>query len=223
MNVLIVDDSPELRKILSLYLRNGGYTTLEAENGVQALKIITEQTVELAILDVMMPVMDGFELVQKIRERWDIPILFLSARDQVADKIMGLTLGADDYIAKPFDPMEVLARVNAQFRRLNTEQPKTTLGAITWDPVLGQVLLEGKELDLTRKEYDILTLLLAHPNRLFSKNEIYERVWDEEYIGDENVVMVHISKLRDKLGPHKAMIQTQRGLGYRLVERGQDD
>ena len=216
--ILIVDDSAELRNILSLYMRNGGYKVLEAEDGLEALKVLAENQVDLAILDVMMPRMDGFELVQRVRLSSEMPILFLSARDQVSDKISGLTLGADDYIAKPFDPMEVLARVNAQTRRLPQQDQVKVLGSLRWDARLGRVWAGEDELKLTGKEYEILTLLLSYPRKIFTKEEIYERVWKDPFIADDNVIMVHISKIREKLGDHKEMISTARGLGYSIDE-----
>lgn len=214
--ILIVDDSAELRKILSLYMRNGGFWVLEAEDGFQALQLLEEQSVDLAILDVMMPRMDGFELVQKIRQSSNLPILFLSARDQVSDRITGLTLGADDYIAKPFDPMEVLARVNALLRRANLPAQKTIFGPLRWEKELNRVWLDDQELELTAKEYEILTLLMGYPRKIFTREEIFERVWREEFLADDNVIMVHISNLRDKLGTHREMLRTVRGLGYSL-------
>lgn len=221
--ILIVDDAPELRKVLSLYIKNGGYQPIEAEDGRAALEIVKEQRVDLAILDVMMPNMDGFELVQEIRKTSDLPILFLSARDQVADKIMGLTLGADDYLSKPFDPMEVLARVNALLRRAAPIVLQKTLGPLTWDEELGRIYLKGQELDLTGKEYEILSLLMGKPRKIFTKEEIYQRVWKEDYFGDDNVIMVHMSKIRDKMGSHKEMIRTIRGLGYCIEAQGEDE
>jgi len=180
----------------------------------------------LMILDIMMPKMDGFELLKRLDRQEkgrDFPIILLSARTQVQDKIRGLTLGADDYIEKPYDPGEVLARVMVVLRRAQQQKAETaeriTVGDLSWDVKSRQVYQKGKPLELRAKEYQILTLFMKHPGRVYTKQEIYEYLWDESYYNDDNTIMVHISNLRDKIEvnpkqPEK--IITIRGLGYML-------
>lgn len=226
-SILIVEDEPEIIELLRLYLDNE-YTIHEANNGQQALAQISKETIDLAILDIMMPGMDGFQLIKKIRESYHFPILFLSARSRDHDKILGLSLGADDYIAKPFNPLEVAARVQALLRRVHTfdskepaakREEQLTIGELTLDRVSCLLYLRGQPIALTSTEYKIVALFMENPGRLFTRKKIYESVWDDFYAYDDSTIMVHISNIRDKLesDPRQpAYIKTIRGLGYKL-------
>ncbi|MGI6258957.1 MAG: response regulator transcription factor [Anaerolineaceae bacterium] len=224
--IMIVDDAAELRDVLRLYLENAGYEVLEAVDGLQALEALKSNSIDLMILDIMMPNMDGFELLSQLdkqEEKRQFPIIFLSARTQVHDKIRGLTLGADDYIEKPYDPSEVIARVMAVLRRTQQqkeEKPRQIrVGDLTWDVQNRQIYQNSELLELRAKEYQLITLFMKHPGRVYTKQEIYEYLWQEPYLNDDNTIMVHISNLREKIkdnpkNPEK--IITIRGLGYML-------
>lgn len=218
--ILVVDDEKDLRDVLKLYLENSGYEVLEGKNGKEALEIINNTEVSLMILDIMMPEMDGFELIKTLGESRDFPIIFLSARTLVQDKIMGLNLGADDYIEKPYDPSEVLARVMAVLRRQKKSDTKEIkIGNLKWDLENRHFYLKNEILELTAKEYNLLALFMKRPGKVFTKQEIYEFLWEEPYYNDDNTIMVHISKLREKIektprDPKK--IITVRGIGYMM-------
>lgn len=221
--ILVVDDEKDLRDVLKLYLENAGYEVLEAENGLEALDILSKSDISLMILDIMMPEMDGFELIKKLGEDRDFPIIFLSARTKVQDKILGLNLGADDYIEKPFDPGEVLARVMVSLRRVKKEEIKEVVnGDLVWNIEERFIYKDGAKLDLTAKEYNLLSLFMKRPGKVFTKQEIYEFLWEEPYYNDDNTIMVHISKLREKIedNPREPKkIKTIRGIGY-ILEKG---
>lgn len=218
--VLIVDDEKDLRSVLKLYLEMAGYEVIEAENGKAALEILSYTKISLMILDIMMPVMDGLELIKSLGESRDFPIIFLSARTQVQDKIIGLNLGADDYIEKPFDPGEVLARVMVVLRRTKKDEvTEIRNGNLLWDKENRFIYKDGKKLELTAKEYNLLTLFLKRPEKVFTKQEIYEFLWNEPYYNDDNTIMVHMSNLREKVenNPRKPeKIITIRGIGYMM-------
>ena len=218
--ILIAEDDRDIRDLLRLYLEGEGYRVLEAENGAQALILAREQTPDMAILDVMMPEMNGFELTWALRRYSEIPILILSARSQDNDKILGLNLGADDYIAKPFNPVEIVARVKAQLRRaLRTGSDVLTVGDLTLDTASFQLTKGGKQILLTPMEYKILALLMRSPGRIFTKVQLYEGAVGPYFEGDDNTMMVHISKLREKIEDDPKLprhIITVRGLGYKL-------
>ena len=218
--ILIAEDDRDIRDLLRLYLDGEGYRVLEAENGAQALILAREQTPDMAILDVMMPEMNGFELTRALRRYSEIPILILSARSQDNDKILGLNLGADDYIAKPFNPVEIVARVKAQLRRaLRTGSDVLTVGDLTLDTASFQLTKGGKQILLTPMEYKILALLMRSPGRIFTKVQLYEGAVGPYFEGDDNTMMVHISKLREKIEDDPKLprhIITVRGLGYKL-------
>ena len=217
--ILIAEDDRDIRDLLRLYLEGEGYRVLEAENGAQALILAREQTPDMAILDVMMPEMNGFELTRALRRYSEIPILILSARSQDNDKILGLNLGADDYIAKPFNPVEIVARVKAQLRRaLRTGSDVLTVGDLTLDTASFQLTKGGKQILLTPMEYKILALLMRSPGRIFTKVQLYEGAVGPYFEGDDNTMMVHISKLREKIEDDPKLprhIITVRGLGYK--------
>lgn len=221
--ILIVDDAQDLRAVMRLYLENAGYQVLEAEDGVTALTVLDNTNIDLMILDIMMPRMDGLELIRYLGSDRSFPIIFLSARTQVADRILGLTLGGDDYITKPFDPSEVVTRVMVVLRRSSNSPDNNEViirvGDLEWNQSQRQIRLKGEHLELRAKEYQLLTLFMNYPGRVYTKQEIYEYLWEEPFYQDDNTIMVHISNLRDKIedeprNPKKLI--TIRGLGYML-------
>lgn len=222
--ILLVDDEKEIRDLLSLYLQNESYQVVEAADGLAALEVLKKTKIDLVVLDVMMPKLDGYRTLQEIRKTSNVPVIFLSAKDADSEKILGLNLGADDYIAKPFNPLEAVARINSNIRRFYA------LGA---NEVENNQLLEVKDLSLNREscelrkngelieltsvEYKIMELFMEHPGKVFTKQQIFENGWGEEYIIADNNIMVCISKLRAKLDEDpSAYIKTIRGLGYRF-------
>lgn len=222
-NILIADDEKEIVKLLKIYLKTGEYTVLEAYDGQQALEILNTQPVDLAIIDIMMPKINGYQLIEKIRSRQNkyIPVIVISAKGTLSDRILGIDLGADDYITKPFEPLEILSKVNAQFRRINTVRANTESDNIT----IGDISLNLKEcnvtkndqiIELTKSEFKVLELMMQHPKRVFTKDQIYESAWYDAENVDENTIRVIISRLRDKIGNEH--IKTIRGLGYRYEQ-----
>ncbi|PZE19016.1 response regulator transcription factor [Paenibacillus xerothermodurans] len=224
MTILIADDEPEIADLIELHLLKEGYRCIKVSDGREAVQVIRTKSVDLAILDIMMPKLDGYEATQLIRESHHLPIIFLSAKASDLDKITGLVRGADDYVTKPFNPMELVARVNAQLRRamqfnasvtLNTSVLET--GGLIIDPEQRAVFLYGNPIELTPKEFDILYLLASHPKKVFSSENIFEHVWGEAYHEGGNTVMVHIRTLRKKLAEdthRNKWIKTVWGVGY---------
>lgn len=219
-SILIAEDDGDIRGLLRLYLESEGYRVLEAEDGAQALALAREETPDMAILDVMMPRLNGYELTRALRKFSDIPILILSAKSQDNDKILGLNLGADDYIAKPFNPVEIVARVKAQLRRSARENSAMlTVGDLSLDTASFQLTKGGQTISLTPMEYKILALLMRSPGRIFTKIQLYEGAVGTYFEGDDNTMMVHISKLREKIEDDPKdprYIITVRGLGYKI-------
>ncbi len=224
-NILICDDEADIRNALRIYLNTEGYGIFEAENGLEAIEIAASEDIHLVLLDIMMPKMDGITAMSKLRESSNVPIILLSAKSEDTDKILGLNVGADDYITKPFNPVELIARVRSQLRRYlslggSTAKPSgMVIGSIALDDDAKCVTLDGDEVSLTPREYDILKLLMQNPGTVFSPKEIYRRVWDEEPFGAENAVAVHIRHLREKLEitptePH--YIKVVWGQGYKI-------
>lgn len=225
-SILVADDEQGIIDFVTLYLEKDGYTVFTATDGEDAWAHIQQEKIDLAILDIMMPKMNGYQLIKKIRAEKNIPIIFLTAKDASADKVLGLDIGADDYVTKPFDPLELVARVSAQLRRFYSlgaqeinSPKKIDLHDLTLD--LEQCLLfKGNEqIALTSIEFKILRLLMSSPGRVFTKKQIYEAVWEDTYIVDDNNIMVYISRLREKLGTREeeSYIQTIRGLGYKIL------
>ena len=221
--ILIAEDEADIRNILRLYLESEGYRVVEAADGEQALEAVREQAPDLAILDVMMPKLDGLAVTRALRQRSDIPILILSAKSQDNDKILGLNLGADDYIAKPFNALEVVARVKAQLRRSDRSiSAAISLGGLTLNTETCTLMKEGQPIPLTPTEYRLLSLFMRSPGRVFTKVQLSQALNGEYYETDDNTIMVHISKLRDKIedNPRKpARLVTVRGLGYRFEKK----
>ena len=222
--ILIADDEPEIRNLLRLYLENEKYTVIEAEDGQQALDLLRSEQPALCILDIMMPKIDGYHVLQQIRKESNIPVIILSAKDADSEKILGLNLGADDYLAKPFNPLEAVARVNSNSRRFYSLGTKVVQegNLSVRDLELDQdacIRKKGNQvIPLTSVEYRIMELFMKHPGKVFTKQQIYEQGWGEEYIIADNNIMVCISKLRAKLNEDDptAYIKTIRGLGYRM-------
>ena len=204
-NVLVCDDEKDIVSALRIYLTSEGYHVIEAFNGKEAVEIVENNEIHLVLMDIMMPVMDGIQAMVKIREISNVPVILLTAKSEDTDKILGLTVGADDYVTKPFNPVELQARVKSQLRRYmllgggNNVTAATRMGGIELDDKAKEVTLDGEKVNLTRTEYDILKLLMDHPGQVFSPNEIYEKVWKDNPFGTENTVAVHIRHLREKI------------------------
>lgn len=229
-NILICDDERDIVNALKIYLNDVNYTLFEAFNGVEALKVIEEADIHLVLLDIMMPEMDGMEAMVKIREKSNVPIILLTAKSEDTDKILGLTVGADDYITKPFNPAEVTARVKSQLRRYlllgagNVRQENLVCGAVELDDGEKRVTVDGEEVSLTPTEYEILKLLMQHPGQVFAPKEIYRKIWNDLPYGSENTVAVHIRHLREKLEINPAeprYLKVVWGQGYKM-EKGRD-
>jgi len=203
-NVLICDDQPDIVNALKIYLTPEGYRLYEAHTGLEAVRIVREQNIHLILLDIMMPGMDGITATAKIREFSNAPIILLTAKSETEDKVLGLNVGADDYITKPFVPVEVLARVRSQLRRYamlgsRPAQNELTIGGITLDDRTKSVVVEGEQVALTPTEYAILHLLMSNPGKVYSTKNLYESVWQEAALGSEGAVAVHIRHLREKI------------------------
>jgi len=225
LNILVCDDDREILDAITIYLINEGYRVYKASNGVEALEILEKNEIHLIIMDIMMPKMDGLRATMKIREDKNIPVIILSAKSEDTDKIMGLNMGADDYITKPFNPLELIARVKSQLRRyttLGSMETKTNVyktGGLVIDDERKIVTVDGDEVQLTPVQYKILRLLTANAGRVYSIDEIYERVWKEEAINAENTVAVHIRKIREKIeiNPKEPKyLKVVWGIGYKV-------
>lgn len=228
-NILVCDDEKDIVSALKIYLSADGHNVFEAYNGQQAVDIIRKNNIELALLDVMMPVMDGITAISEIRSFSNLPIILLTAKSEDTDKILGLNIGADDYVTKPFNPIEVNARVKAQLRRYNSfggsskRETVISIGDIELDDNSKTVKAYGEAVNLTPTEYDILHLLMQNPDKVFSSNEIYSKVWNEVAIGAENTVAVHIRHLREKLELNPAeprYLKVVWGQGYKIGKEG---
>ena len=223
--VLICDDQPDIVNALKIYLAPEGYELYEAQNGAQAVETVKKEGIHLVLLDVMMPVMDGVAATAKIREFSNVPIILLTAKSETEDKVLGLNVGADDYITKPFVPVEVLARVRSQLRRYarlgshQTEPDCLTIGGISMDDRTKTVTVEGESVSLTPTEYAILHLLMSNPGKVYSTKTLYEAVWREAALGSEGSVAVHIRHLREKIEINPSeprYLKVMWGQGYKL-------
>ncbi len=225
MNILVCDDDKEILDAIKIYLDNEGYKVFKAANGLEALEIIGEKEIHLIIMDIMMPKMDGLRATMKIREDKNIPVIMLSAKSEDTDKIMGLNMGADDYITKPFNPLELIARVKSQLRRyttlgsLETRSNVFKTGGLMLDDESKIVTVDGEAVKLTPVQYKILKLLTANAGRVYSIDEIYEKVWKEPAVSPENTVAVHIRKIREKIeiNPKEPKyLKVVWGIGYKV-------
>lgn len=225
MNILVCDDDKEIVHAIGIYLENESYNIFKAANGLEAIDIIDKNEIHLIIMDIMMPKMDGIKATMKIRERNNIPLILLSAKSEDYDKILGLNIGADDYITKPFNPMELIARVKSLLRRyttlgsLKTKPNLYKTGGLVVDDESKTITVDGEFVHLTPVQYKILKLLIANTGRVFSIDEIYERVWEEPAYSPENTVSVHIRKIREKIEINPKTpeyLKVVWGVGYKI-------
>lgn len=226
--VLVCDDDKEIVEAIEIYLSQEGYQILKAYDGEQALKVLSEEKVDLLVIDVMMPRLDGIRATLKIREKLSLPIIILSAKSEDSDKILGLNIGADDYVTKPFNPLELVARVKSQLRRYTKlgstvsagEQEEVyTVGGLSINDDLKEVTVDGELVKLTPTEYDILLLLVKKQGKVFSIDQIYENIWNEEAIGADNTVAVHIRHIREKIEINPKdprYLKVVWGVGYKI-------
>lgn len=223
--VLVVDDEEEIRDAIEIYLKNEGLTVIQAKDGIEAIEKLNEHDIHLVILDVMMPNLDGISATFKIREKKNIPIIILSAKSEDTDKILGLQIGADDYVTKPFNPLELIARVKSQLRRYvffgtyEGNDKLIDLHGLTLDPSAKEVTVNGEAVKLTPIEYKIVELLMKNAGHVFSISEIYERVWKEPGFNAENTVAVHIRKIREKIEinpKNPRYLKVVWGIGYKI-------
>ena len=219
-NILIADDEKEIVRLLKIYIEANDNLVFEANDGETALQILKQESIDLAIVDIMMPGKNGYEIIKEVRKGRYIPILVISAKVELSDRILGMDLGADDYITKPFEPLEVAAKVRAHLRRVSAEetepeeQHRIAVGSLILDCDECVVIKNGNTCELTKAEYKVLELFMKQPRRVFTKEQIYEYAWGNDYVVDDNTIRVIISRLRDKIGSES--IKTIRGLGYRL-------
>ncbi len=226
--ILLVEDELGIRETVKIFLKSQNYEVIEAENGKEGLIALQNNDIHLAIVDIMMPVMDGLTMTMKLREVSDIPVIFLTAKTEDIDKITGLNLGADDYITKPFEPMELIARVNSNLRRYeqilnlkgSTQTPSNQLivGGLVLDQATKEVSVNGRSVRLTKKEFQILELLMSYPGKVYSAEEIYESIWEETAINTETI-MVHVRRLREKIEAnpkHPEYLKAVWGVGYKI-------
>ena len=227
--ILICDDDRDIVSALDIYLTSEGYQTVKAYNGREALKAVEQREIHLILMDIMMPELDGIRATAKLREENNVPIILLTAKSEDTDKILGLNIGADDYITKPFNPLEVIARVKSQLRRytsLGGSEKSTgliTVGPVSMDDSAKRVTVDGEPVALTHIEYNILKLLISHPGQVFSSAQIYEQVWNDPAYGSENTVAVHIRHLREKIEIDPAdprWLKVVWGLGYKMEKGG---
>ena len=224
-NILVCDDEKDIVTALEIYLRNDDYKIFKAYNGADALKILTEEEIHLVLLDIMMPHMDGIAALTKLREFSNVPVILLTAKSEDIDKVLGLTVGADDYITKPFNPIELQARVKSQLRRYmqlgggKTQSDVYSVGGIVLNPITKEVTLDSDPIALTRIEYNILLFLMQHIGQSFTPREIYQNVWHDNAYGEESTVAVHIRHLREKIEYNPAeprYLKAVWGRGYKL-------
>ena len=217
--ILVVDDDPHIRELVQVFLRNDGFEVIEASDGVEALSKLDSVKVDLAILDIMMPNMDGWELCQELKATFNIPVLMLTAKGETSQKLKGFQLGTDDYLVKPFEPLELVARVKALLKRYRIESSQTIqIGELTMDRKTYQVTVRGESLTLPLKEFELLFKLASYPGRTFSRKQLIEDIWGYDFRGNDRTLDVHINRLRERFPEkkHSFKITTIRGLGYRL-------
>ncbi len=214
MKILVVDDEKLIRNVIKEYLLNEKYEVLEAENGFDALRVLSENKVDLIILDIMMPKMDGYECLKEIRKSLTIPVIMLSARKEEEDKLSGFNLGVDDYVTKPFSPKELVARVKAHLKR-NNSTDVYTYKDLEVDYLGRKVMIEGKEVSLTPKEYELLLYFIKNKKVALSREQLLSNVWDYDYYGDDRTVDTHVKMLRKSLGKYRDLIKTVREVGYK--------
>lgn len=215
MTILIVDDELLIRNVIKEYLLNEGYKVLEAKDGFDALRVISDNKVDLIVLDIMMPKMDGFTCLSEIRKTKNIPVIMLSARKEEIDKLNSFDLGVDDYVTKPFSPKELVARVKAHLKRTTSNNENYTYKNLLVDYKGRKVTINGKEVNLTPKEYELLTYFIKNKGIALSREQLLNNVWDYDYYGDDRTVDTHIKMLRKSLGEYRNLIKTIREVGYK--------
>lgn len=228
-NILVCDDEKDIVEALNIYLSSEGYNIIKAYNGEEAVKAVADRDIHLVLMDIMMPVMDGISAMTKIREKSNIPVILLTAKSEDTDKILGLNVGADDYVTKPFNPVELIARVKAQLRRymslgggsISKEEDTIIIGGIVLDDKARTVTVDGENVNLTPTEYHILKLFMKNPGKVYSPKDIYKMVWEDVPLGSEGTVAVHIRHLREKIEitpSDPRYLKVVWGQGYKLEE-----
>ncbi len=215
MNILVVDDEKLIRDVIKEYLKLENYKVYEAENGIEAINIATNKNIDLIIMDIMMPKMDGYTSCKEIKKIKDIPFIMLSARSEEYDKLIGFDLGIDDYVTKPFSPKELVARVKA-IKKRNSKEEYLTLAGIKIDNLAHEVYIDEQKITLTPKEYDLLKYLIENKNIALSRENLLSNIWGYDFYGDDRTVDTHIKTLRSELGSYRNLIKTVRGMGYKI-------
>jgi two-component system OmpR family response regulator len=219
VNLLIVDDDPHIRELIRVYLQKEGYQIFEASNGEEASQFMREQTIDFVVLDIMMPGMDGFEFCQQLRLKSDIPVLMVTAKSEVIHKMRGFQLGIDDYLVKPFDPLELVMRVKAILKRSHIQRSsQVQLGDTVLDQQRFEVMIAGRSFILPPKEFQLFYKLASHPGQIFTREQCILDIWGHDYLGDDRTIDVHIKRLRERFYEYQEQFQitTVRGLGYRV-------
>jgi two-component system OmpR family response regulator len=219
ITILLADDDPNILDLMALYIEKEGYLVKKASDGKEAEKILEANKVDLAVIDIMMPHIDGWQLCEEIRTYYDIPVLMVSARGQASDKVKGFKLGTDDYVVKPFDPIELVMRIKALLRRYHIQsEKKLSIGLFEMNAESYEVVLEGQSISLPKKEFELLFKLASTPGKLFTRNQLIESIWGYDFQGDDRTVDVHVKRIRERFHRREPpfVIKTMRGLGYRL-------
>lgn len=221
VNVLLVDDDAHIRELISIFLSGEGYTVIEAENGEKALTLLENNQIQIAVVDVMMPEVDGYEFTKELKRFYDIPVLMVTAKGESQDKLKGFDLGVDDYVVKPFDPLEIVARVKALLRRFQLLVDKNLhVGNLSINQIKYEIAVNENSIMLPLKEFELLFKLASQAGRIYTRNDLIEQIWGRDYEGDERTVDVHIKRVRERLREINATVEivTVRGLGYKLEE-----
>ena len=222
MKILICDDEALIRNVIKEYLVVENYQVLEAENGIDAIEVVKNNDVDLVIMDIMMPKMDGYQAVREIKKIKDIPFIMLSARGEEFDKLVGFDMGVDDYVTKPFSPKELVARVKAVMKRVKREDNSYVYEGLVIDDLAHEVMIDGKNVVLTPKEYDLLKYFMQNKNIALSRDTILTNIWGYDFYGDERTVDTHVKPLRNNLGKYRDVIKTVRGMGYKFDAKEKD-
>lgn len=222
MKILIIDDEEKIRQVIKEYCEAEDYECFEADNGITALDLLKKNNYDLLVLDIMMPKMDGFEVLKQLNKEDRIPTIVLSARSEEYDKLKGFDLGIDDYLTKPFSPKELIARIKAILNRTNTIKDIYTLDTLELNYSSHTLKIDNKKIDITPKEFDILTYLIKNKEKAVSREQLLKKIWGYEYFGDDRTIDTHIKMLRNNLGKYRNHIQTIRGTGYKFIENEEE-